>query len=199
MKRNALVPALVLTAGLSALPLIAQEDPEMSEESIAAMNAWMELATPGEHHQHLARYAGRWKSEVKMWMDPANEPMVSPAMASANVVLGGRYVEWSYNGVFGGMPFEAMQLDGYDNGRQQYEATWADNFGTLIIKYTGQCEKDGQVRTMHGEFFDPMTGGEIAQRTVYTWIDDDTFLYESFMSQGGTEFKNMEIRYSRAD
>ena len=179
--------------------LFAQDVPEMSEEATAQMNAWMELAEPGEHHEHLARFVGRWESEIKMWMEPDGEPMTSPAMAEARMVLGGRYVEWEFSGMFGGMPFEAKELDGYNNGEQRYESTWADNFGTMIINYTGQCEDDGNVRTMKGEFFDPMSGGQIAQRATYTWIDDDNWLYESYMTQDGTEFKNMEIHYTRVE
>jgi hypothetical protein len=177
----------------------AQETPEMSEEAAAAMAAWTELATPGEHQEHLARYAGRWQSEVKMWMEPGGEPMVSPAMSEARMILGGRYLEWEHSAVFGGLPFEGKGLDAYNNGEDRYESTWIDNFGTLIIFYTGQCGDGGKTRTLNGEFFDPVSGGKISQRAVYTWIDDDTFLYESFMAQDGAEFKNMEIRYTRVD
>ena len=192
-------PRLAILTLLAALPTPAQELPEMSPEAAASMNAWMELATPGEHHEHLARYAGRWSSEVTMWMEPGAEPMVNPAAAEARLILGGRYVEWFHSGIFGGMPFEARELNGFDNGSGKYQSTWSDNFGTLILYYTGECENDGNVRTMHGELLDPLTGGTISQRAVYTWTDDDNWLYESYMSQGGEEFKNMEIRYTRVN
>ena len=95
------------------------------------------------------------------------------------------------------MPFAARQLDAYNNGEARYEATWADNFGTLILFFTGECEDDGRVRTMRTEFNDPMGGGKLMNRAVYTWQDEDHFLYESYMMRNGEEFKNMEIRYTR--
>lgn len=50
---------------------------------------------------------------------------------------------------------------------------------------------------MKGEFSNPMTGGKIQQRGVYTWIDDDHFKYEMYMTMDGEEYKNMEMLYER--
>lgn len=188
------VLSLVIAAASSA-----QDLPEMSDDAKAAMNAWMELRTPGEHHQHLAQYAGSWKMEVTMWMEPGAEPMTDAGAAEARLILGERYLEWTFTGVFGGMPFEARQLDAYNNGDQRYETVWADNFGTLFVNYAGECDGDGKVRTMHGEFTDPMSGGTISNRTVHTWQDEDHWTHESYMTMGEEEYKNMEIRYSRAE
>ena len=198
------IPRLASSMAVTTMLLLAiapaatgQDEPEMSEEATAQMQAWMALANPGEHHEHLAAYVGTWKSEIKMWMEPGTDPMINPAESEARVILGGRFLEWTHIGNFGGMPFEGRQLDGYNNGDQRYETTWADNFGTLVVNYTGQCEDDGKVRTMHGEMTDPMSGGTIPQRAVYSWQDDDHWTYESYMGQGEMEFKNMEIHYSR--
>jgi len=176
-----------------------QDMPEMSEDAQASMNAWLELASPGEHHEHLAPYVGKWKSDLTMWVEPGAETMSETAEAEAHFILGGRFLEWTHRGTFGGMTYEARQLDAYNNGSKRYEASWADNFGTLILHYTGQCDGDGKVRTMHTEFADPMGGGPISQRAVYTWQDEDHWVYESYMTQGDAEFKNMEIRNSRVE
>ena len=172
--------------------------PEMSEEAKAAMNAWMMLRNPGEHHKHLEAFVGEWTSEITMWMEPGAEPMTEGATSSVRSIFGGRYFEWTHKGVFGGMPFEARQFDAYNNGDQRYEGTWADNFGTLILYYSGECEDDGRVRTMHTEYSDPTgSGDKISNRLVFTWQDEDHFLFESFETRGGEEFQNMETRYSR--
>lgn len=203
MKSHALflvvATAVLLCSGVSSTSL-AQEQPEMSEQAIAEMNAWMELAKPGEHHEHLAPFVGKWTSEIKMWMEPGTEPMTESAESEARFILGGRYIEWVHLGSFGGMPFEARQLDAYNNADQRYETTWADNFGTLILSYTGECENDGKVRTLHSEFSDPLgSGATVSQRAVYTWQDEDHWTYESYMTMGGVEFQNMEILYTRVD
>jgi len=194
-----MVAALILTIVASPLAYAQDPDlPEMSDEAKAAMNAWMELRNPGEHHKHLAALVGEWTSDITMWMEPGAAPMVEKGSTEVRFILGGRFLEWTHSGVFGGMPFEARQIDGYNNGDQRYEAIWADNFGTLILHYTGECEDDGKVRTMHTEFSDPMGGeGKISNRLLFTWQDEDHVLFESFMTQGGEEFKNMVIRYSR--
>lgn len=176
-----------------------QDEPQMSEEAMAEMQAWMELAEPGEHHEHLAPYVGKWKSEITMWMEPGGEPMTQSAESEARFVLGERYLEWIHSGTFGGMPFEGRQIDAYNNGDQRYEATWTDNFGTLILFYTGDCEDGGKVRTMRTEFSDPTSDETISQRAIYTWQDEDHWTYESHMSKAGVEHKNMEIHYSRAE
>jgi hypothetical protein len=169
----------------------------MSAEAMAEMEAWMKLAQPGEHHQHLAPFEGHWKAQIKMWMEPDTPPMENEAETEAHWIMGGRYLEWKHTGNFGGMPFEGRAIDGYNNGDNRYETVWIDNFGTLVIFYTGQCSEDGKSRTLMGEFSNPMAGGAIQNRVVYTWIDDDHFKYESYMKMGDTEYQNMEIRYER--
>ena len=72
-----------------------------------------------------------------------------------------------------------------------------DNFGTLILYYTGSCSDDGNSRVMSTQFNDPIKGGTIHYKGVYSWIDDDHFNYEAFMDKGDGEFKNLEIAYER--
>lgn len=181
-------------------PAFAQEDASAEASQMdEMMQAWMEAAKPGEHHAHLAPFEGRWAAEISMWMQPGGEAMTSLAETEAHWVLGGRYLEWVHTGNFAGMPFEGRQMDAYNNVEQRYEATWADNFGTPILYYTGHCKDDGKWREMQTEFVDPMSGQTISQRAVYTWQDDDHWTYQSYMAMGEGEFKNMEIRYTRAE
>jgi len=173
------------------------DQPAMTPEMMAEMEAWMKLAQPGEHHQHLAPFVGRWKGLVKMWMAPGAEPMENEAEAEAALIMGGRFLEWRNSGSFGGMPFEGRAIEGYNNGSKRYESTWMDSFGTLILFFTGSCSNDGKSREMTTRFDDPVVGGTISYRTEYTWVDADHFIYTAFMDKGDGEFKNMEIRYSR--
>lgn len=197
----AMVLATVFILGLATISVaVAQEaegQPEMTPEALAEMEAWMKLAQPGEHHQHLARYAGDWKTRIKMWMAPDTEPMVYESKAQAQWILGGRYLQWDHAGEFGGMIWEGRGIDAYNNGDRRYETSWIDNFGTLILNYTGECSDDGKTRELNGGFSNPVDGGTVKHRVVYTWIDDDHFRYESFMDYGQGEFQNMEMLYER--
>jgi len=172
-------------------------EPQMSPEAQAEMAAWMKLAQPGEHHEHLAPFAGKWKSQITMWMGPGSEPMYNEAEAEARWVMDGRFLEWTYSGNFAGSPYIGRGFDGYNNGDERYETILFDNFGTLFVLYTGSCSDDGKSRTMNGEFSNPMTGGMIQQRGVYTWIDDDHFKYEMHTTMGDEEYKNLEMLYER--
>ena len=187
---------LILVAGAGQVP--AQEDmPEMTPEVQAEMQAWMKLAQPGEHHEHLAPFVGKWKGAVEMWMEPAGEPIKNENMAEASWIMSGRFLVWEQTGDFGGMPWEGMAIEGYNNGDQRYESTWIDNFGTLMLPFQGTCSNNGKSRVMTSEFNDVVAGGTIQYKGVYTWIDEDHFTYEAFMDKGEGEFRNLIITYER--
>jgi len=173
------------------------DQPSMTPEMQAEMEAWMKLAQPGTHHEHLAPFVGTWKGEVRMWMAPEAPPTVNEAAAEVAWIMGGRYLEWKHTGAFGGMPFEGLAIEGYNNGEQRYESIWIDNFGTLIVSYTGSCSDDGKFREMTTQFADPVAGGTIDYRSEYRWIDDDHFTFTAFMDKGDGEFKNMVITFER--
>ncbi len=187
---------LILSAGM----VLAgdEQEPAMSDAAMAEMAAWAKLAEPGEHHEHLGRYVGHWNGTIKMWMEPGAEPMVNTTTASVKMILGGRFLKWHHKGEFDGQPFEGMGIDGYDNGGGEYQSTWQDNFGTLIIYTTGHCSDDGKMRESSGSFDNPMSGGKIKMRTTLEWKDDDHFTYSSYMDYGEGEAKNMEIQFGRA-
>jgi len=198
-QRFATVGLVVLLFVVSAPESAAQEGAEsqMSPEMQAEMEAWMKLAQPGEHHSHLAPFVGTWKGKVKSWTGPESEPMVDEGGAEVSWIMGGRFLEWKFVGNFAGMPFEGFSIEGYNNGDKRYESIWIDNFGTLILYYTGACSDDGARREMVTTFTDPMTGGTIAYRSEYAWVDADHYTFTAFMNKGGGEFKNMEIRWAR--
>lgn len=175
----------------------AAQEPEMTEEQKAEMAGWMALAQPGEHHEHLAGYAGKWKAKMKMWMAPGAEPMLAESEAEAKWIFDGRFLEWHYGGDFQGSPYSGMGIDGYNNADKRYESILLDNFGTLIVFYEGDCSADGKVREMRGSFTNPMAGSVVEQRNVFSWIDDDHFKLESFMKMGEEEYKHMQMLYER--
>ncbi len=191
-------PALILSLTLALIgAAAAAQEAEMTAEQQAEMAGWMALAEPGDHHEHLAGYAGKWKMEIEMWMAPGAESMKYEAAGEAKWILGGRFLEWHHSGDFQGSPYSGIGFDGYNNGDERYETILMDNFGTLIVFYTGQCSEDGKVREMRGSFTNPMAGGVIEQRNVFTWIDEDHFKLESFMKMGDEEYRHMEMLYTR--
>lgn len=194
---RAAVVALVLCLATVATAQQEPDMPEMTPQMEAEMVAWMQLAQPGPHHQHLAPFVGKWKGEVTMWMAPDTAPILEESLAEVDWIMGGRFLQWKQTGEFGGMPFEGLTIEGYNNGEQRYESIWMDNFGTLILFYTGSCSDDGKSRKMATQFADPVAGGVIKYRGEYTWVDDDHFTYSAFMDKGEGEFKNVVITFER--
>ena len=184
---SVLVAAVVLAAGLAAAQ-------EMSQEEM--MQKYMQAATPGEHHELLASSAGTWKATTKAWMDPAGEPMVSHGTEKAEMILGGRYLESSFEGMSMGMPMHGRGLMGYDNVKQKYVGTWCDTMGTGIMTYEGEMHGDDMI--CHGEFIDAATGMTLKAKLVTKFVDDDHRVFE-FWGTGptGDMVKWMEISYER--
>lgn len=194
---RAAIALLVLCLPAAATAQQETEMPEMTPQMEAEMVAWMQLAQPGEHHKHLAPFVGRWKGEVTMWMGPGADPMTEQSIAEVAWILGGRYLEWKQTGNFGGMPYESLTIEGYNNGEKRYESMAMDNFGTLILFFKGSCSDNGKSRKMASQFADPVAGGVIKYRSEYRWVDDDHFTYTAYMDKGSGEFKNVVIAYER--
>ena len=200
MKTRITITFALLACLLLSIPAVAQEAeemPAMTPEQQAEMAAWMELAQPGSHHEHLAPFVGTWKGKVRMWMGPDAPEMNEEGMAEVAWIMGGRFLEWKHTGHYGGMPYEARAIEGYNNGEKRYESTWIDNFGTLIVSFEGSCSDDGKSRAMSSQFTDVVAGGTIDYRTEYEWIDEDHFTYTAYMDKGDGEFKNLIITYER--
>lgn len=190
--------AILLMLAL-AVPVVAQEaeDEEQAEAAPDAegqMAEYMKLAEPGPHHEHLDRLAGTWDFTAKVWSPAGGEPSESKGTWSAVWIFGGRYLKSQATTTLMGMPFEGMGLDGYDNVEKHYVASWADSMGTGIMSLTGSCEADGRVRTMHAKVKDPMSGQTLDAKSVTTILNDNSYMYESFiLLPDGNEFKQVEL------
>jgi len=195
--RTKLAVLSLSVALLSGGVLSAQDKPSegnmgMTQEQMEAMQKAM---APGEMHKHLAKMAGDWTFTNKMWMAPGQPPVESTGTMHAETILDGRYVQSIWKGSMMGQPFEGRGTEGYDNVSKQYVSAWIDNVGTGIMYSTGTCEDGGKKCTSTGASSDPMSGGQIAMKSVITWIDDNSFKNEMYMKDpaSGQEAKMMEI------
>ena len=178
---------------LSTLIQAQDENMSMDEE----MKAWMEYATPGPMHEHLAKHVGEWTSVNTMWMAPGAEPMVSEGAAVFEMVMGGRYLIGNFTGNWMGMPFEGKSIQGYDNALGVFNSIWIDNFGTGFM--TGKGNYDEATKTFHssGSYVDPLTKSDKKYRETFVFEGDDKILMEMFAEKDGEEFKTMEIVFTR--
>lgn len=169
------------------------------QEDIQAkqMQAWIEYMTPGPMHEMMVKTVGDWNVITKYWMDPAGEPMETKGQATVEMILGGRYMKSTHTGTMMGMPFEGINLQGYDNATGEFTAIWIDNMGTGISVSKGKYDEATHSINFKGSMLDPITKEDMSFRQIVKTIDDNYFMFEMFMNYKGQEFKSMVVDYTR--
>lgn len=198
---------VIAVAQFASVPTVAAQEKEqpgdtkMSPEQMEMMAAWQKLATPCEHHKHLSRMEGPWKTECTTHGCgmTGDEPTTSQGSAKSKMIMGGRFLVTKYRGEMMGQPFEGMSIDGYDNFKKKYVSMWIDNMGTGIYAMEGTCSPDAKQFDYAADWIDPMTGKNKAVRSTTRWINDDEFVMEMFEKpEGGEEAKMMQIKFTRS-
>jgi len=176
----------------------AKEQPAPDPQMQAMMAAFEKFGTPGPEHKLLLDGVGTWDVESKMWMDPAAPPMLSKGKSVQRAILGGRYVQYDYEGELMGGPFNGFGISGYDRYNKKYISLWMDSWGTGFYLTEGTCDAEGKVCTETGLWDDYMTGKTMKVKNVFTHLNKDKFTMEMFMVQAdGKETKTMELAYTR--
>ena len=96
--------AAIAVAGLAAIP--AGANAQEKEGMAAAEAAYMAAAAPGPQHAAMAAMAGSYRADVKSWMDPTADPVVSSGKTEFKMILRGRYLVQHYSGSMMGQEFE---------------------------------------------------------------------------------------------
>src|SRR5262245_26285396 len=196
VKKSPNAKAAPAAASAKAAPAAAPTTQPTAAQDAAAkaqMEAMLKLATPGPEHAWLKSMEGTWKATTKSWEAPG-DPQVSEGTSENHLVLGGRWLQSHYVGSMMGQPYEGWGLIGYDNGKKQYVATWADNFSTAMMVATGTGNgKEMETKaTMDGPDGTPMNF-----RMVTAVVDAKTHTFTMYVPAQGTEQKMMEITYTR--
>lgn len=199
------------------LPVTAQDTAETKKEEPAAkaeqkkpsdsdmMAMMMEMAKPGEPHKRMQQLVGTWSYVSKWWMSLDAPPNESSGIMVSRSVMDGRYLISDHtskmrmpgpDGKLMEMEFKGMAVEGYDNAKKKYVASWIDNMGTGIMNLEGTYDPATKALTYLAEY-EAMPGMKMKIREVVTKIDDDHRKIEFFEDRGGKEVKTMQIDYSR--
>ncbi|MBI1750223.1 MAG: DUF1579 domain-containing protein [Acidobacteria bacterium] len=206
--RRAFAACLMGALTLGVVSLAAQEKKAAPEKRAAAkqqpmdekamMEMMQKLATPGPGHKKLDVLVGAWQAKTTMWMDPAAPPAVSEGTSTHKWVLGGRFLEQSFDGTFMGKPFSGLGYTAYDNYKKKYISTWMDTLGTMIMITTGSFDPAGKVLTSTGKIDDFTTGKVATIREKMTIVSSNEILFEMWgPAPDGKDYRMMEIRYTR--
>jgi hypothetical protein len=171
------------------------------------MKQMMELSKLNENHKLLSSLDGTWDFKIKFWMnpDPSAPPQESKGTATRKSIMGGRYALMDVSGKMQ-MPgedgkmkdvmFKGMGIDGYDNVKKKFVASWIDNMGTGIEFAEGTYDPATKTFTYASEV-EPVPGTKTPVREVLKLTDKDHMMLEWYENRGGQEMKTMEIAYTR--
>jgi len=171
------------------------------------MQQMMEMSKLNENHKLLTSLDGNWDYTIKFWMnpDPNAKPQESKGTATRKSIMGGRYVAMDVSGNME-MPgadgkmktvqFKGMGMEGYDNVKQKFVASWIDNMGTGIEFSEGTYDPATKSFTYISEI-EPVPGMKTPVREVIKVPDNTHMSLEWYENQGGTEKKTMEISYTK--
>jgi hypothetical protein len=175
------------------------------------MQQMMELSKLNENHKLLSSLDGSWDYTIKFWMnpDPSAPPQESTGTATRKTIMDGRYVVMDVSGNMQ-MPgedgkmkdveFKGMGLEGYDNMKKKFVASWVDNMGTGIEFSEGTYDPATKSLTYKSEM-EPMPGMKTKVREVVKIVDDSHMMLEWYETPGGKakgkERKTMEINYTK--
>jgi hypothetical protein len=171
------------------------------------MKQMMEMSKLNENHKLLSSLDGNWDYTIKFWMNPnpSAPPQESKGTATRKSIMGGRYVTMDVSGKMQ-MPgedgkmkdimFKGMGMEGYDNVKKKFVASWIDNMGTGIEFSEGTYDPATKSFTYTSEV-EAIPGMKTAIREVVKIADNNHMSLEWYENQGGQEKKTMEINYTK--
>lgn len=151
------------------------------------MAQMMKLATPGKEHKALAATAGDWTAVTKYRMGPDAPWQDGKAELRNKSILGGRWVLQEFKSSYGGMPFEGLQILGYDNLKKKYVSTWRDTFSTWAVHTEGTASEDGKTIVMKGTMVDLLSPKGRPMKTIIKIVSDKEQHFEMYDTIDGKE------------
>jgi hypothetical protein len=137
--------------------------------------------------------------------DPNAKPQESKGTATRKSIMGGRYAVMDVSGKMQ-MPdgtgkmkdvqFKGMGLEGYDNVKKKFVASWIDNMGTGIEFSEGTYDPASKTFTYTSEV-EMVPGMKVPVREVIKVPDNSHMTLEWYENQGGQEKRTMEINYTK--
>jgi hypothetical protein len=109
-------------------------------------------------HVVLSRFVGHWRGQTQLWFEADKAPERTVTELYAELVLGGRWLRMTYQGVAFAKPHAGEMILGYHEDPREYELAWIDSFhtGSAIMLSHGRAETPGVVN-VHGSY---LAGGQ---------------------------------------
>ena len=151
---------------------------------------------PGRHHKVLARFIGKWDTEMRVLM---GRMPPSKGEAEWSWLMPGRWIQGMGKGKLMGRPFDTCTIMGYDNFKQSYVQTTVSSADTAMNRGEGDMTRDGKKLICYGTL-DEYTTGEHDKMVKYVWdfVSKDKMVLEVHdLPIGEKNTKVVEVTYTR--
>lgn len=172
---------------------------QMAKEMAEMMAKAKKFTQPGEHHEALKRFLGKWDMETQVFAAGQAMPGSKGSM-ECSWLMDGRWLKIEGNGALMGMPYEMFMIVGYDNFKQSYVTTSIQSIDTAMTHSEGDIDPSGKALITYGTLDEYLTG-EHDKMVKYVWrfISDDEVTFEVHdLPIGENNTKVMEFRMTRA-
>jgi hypothetical protein len=190
--------AVVAAAATLVLAQSANQQPEMTPEQKAEMEAYMKAGALGASHQALAAAVGDYDLKIKSWHEPGGPAAEETGTVTRSMMLDGRVRVEKLTSQMMGTPFTGFGMMGFDNVTGKYWSTWNDSMSTGLMVSEGTCDASGKNCTFTGSWNDPIKKGPLKSRMTLRKPTPTTEIFEMYgPGKDGKEMKMMEITYTR--
>ncbi|MEL1265343.1 DUF1579 domain-containing protein [Pseudoxanthomonas putridarboris] len=150
-------------------------------------------------HRQLARMAGEWEGRFRLWFTPDELACEAAQRGTLRSVLGGRFLLHEYESRFNDEPIEGIALYGFHLDDNEWQAAWAESFGTGTQLMSCVGPGDDPRLDVLGSYGDGQGGPRWGWRTRLEQPDDDTLVITmSNITPQGEEMLAVETRYTRS-
>jgi hypothetical protein len=152
----------------------------------------------GLEHKVLESLVGTWDARIKHYVNP-DKPAEYKGVMTRTMILGGNFLQESFQGEFAGKKFAGLGIIGFDYNKDKFTTTWHDSMSTSMTLTLGVFDSRKKTLTSTGEEFEPNTKKTMKVRDVLKIISADEQVLEMYRRPAGEkeDYKIMEVRYTR--
>ncbi len=176
----------------------------MNKPATKAQDSSVPISDVANGLEVLKSDEGTWDAEVSLWLRPGSEPIKSRAVVTAQMAVGGMYLEQRFEGTFGpemgNKAWSTLSYTNFNATTGVYETVrMASSESPMIVvrgKATSHDEK-GVSLELTGEYM--LMGARATERDVIRHEGPDKRVIESWMSfADAPEYKGAEFVLTRA-